>query len=113
MEKQILLLPGDGIGPEIIAETKRVLEEIARMYRHTFRFIEGRIGGDAIDATGSPFLRRRWVLPKVATQFCLAQSADQSGTAMPLKNGQKKGCCKYAKHWAFTPTFALSVYWNR
>jgi 3-isopropylmalate dehydrogenase len=54
MEKQILLLPGDGIGPEIIAETKRVLEEIARMYRHTFRFIEGRIGGDAIDATGSP-----------------------------------------------------------
>ncbi|MDQ2666574.1 MAG: 3-isopropylmalate dehydrogenase [Gemmatimonadota bacterium] len=49
----IALLPGDGIGPEIIAETRRVLSTVAAISDIAFAFGEGLIGGAAIDATGS------------------------------------------------------------
>jgi 3-isopropylmalate dehydrogenase len=49
----IALLPGDGIGPEIIAEARRVLAALSEMSDVVFTFDEGLIGGAAIDATGS------------------------------------------------------------
>jgi len=54
MTKKIILLPGDGIGPEIVAAAKKVLEKIAVKFKHTFNFETHRIGGDAIDAEGVP-----------------------------------------------------------
>jgi 3-isopropylmalate dehydrogenase len=49
----IALLPGDGIGPEIIAEARRVLTAVSELSDVRFTFEEGLIGGAAIDATGS------------------------------------------------------------
>jgi 3-isopropylmalate dehydrogenase len=46
-------LPGDGIGPEVLAEAVKVLDAVADKYGHTFAYREGLIGGAAIDATGS------------------------------------------------------------
>jgi 3-isopropylmalate dehydrogenase len=54
MQAHIILLPGDGIGPEVVAAGRRVLEAIARRYGHQFSFDEHRIGGCAIDADGTP-----------------------------------------------------------
>ncbi len=54
MQAKIVTLPGDGIGPDIIAEAVRVLDHVARRYGHTFSFEEALIGGCAIDATGNP-----------------------------------------------------------
>ena len=53
--KKIALLPGDGIGPEIIAEAVKVVEIIGEKKGIDFQFTEGLIGGAAIDATGGPF----------------------------------------------------------
>jgi 3-isopropylmalate dehydrogenase len=53
MKATITLLPGDGIGPEVLAEAVKVLKAIAAKYGHEFAFLEGLIGGAAIDATGS------------------------------------------------------------
>jgi 3-isopropylmalate dehydrogenase len=50
----IVLLPGDGIGPEVVAEGRRALEHMASVFGHAFRFNEQLIGGAAIDATGDP-----------------------------------------------------------
>jgi 3-isopropylmalate dehydrogenase len=50
----ITLLPGDGIGPEVTAAARVVLEAVARCFGHRFEFREGAIGGCAIDATGTP-----------------------------------------------------------
>ncbi|MDR7434400.1 MAG: 3-isopropylmalate dehydrogenase [Armatimonadota bacterium] len=50
----IALLPGDGIGPEVITEAVKVLEVVGDSFGHTFRFSEGLIGGRAVDATGFP-----------------------------------------------------------
>ncbi len=55
MEALIAVLPGDGIGPEVVREALRVLEAVARQGGHRFRFVEGAIGGAAIDATGNAY----------------------------------------------------------
>lgn len=55
MSKKILLIPGDGIGPEVVAEAKRVLEWCGKSAGESFVFEEALIGGAAYDATGTPF----------------------------------------------------------
>lgn len=54
MKANITLLPGDGIGPEIVAATRQVLETLASKREHEFSFAEHLIGGCAIDETGEP-----------------------------------------------------------
>lgn len=54
MKKKIVVLPGDGIGKEVTAEGKKVLEKIAESFGHQFEFDEATIGHDAIEATGNP-----------------------------------------------------------
>jgi 3-isopropylmalate dehydrogenase len=53
MKKKIIILPGDGIGKEVTAEGKRVLETIASLFDHEFEFDVASIGHDAIESTGS------------------------------------------------------------
>ena len=53
MNFKITLLPGDGIGPEVVAEAVRALEAIASKFGHTFIFTERLIGGCSIDKYGS------------------------------------------------------------
>ncbi|MBX2965522.1 MAG: 3-isopropylmalate dehydrogenase [Cyclobacteriaceae bacterium] len=53
MKKKIVILPGDGIGKEVTAEGKRVLQYIADSFGHEFEFEEGLIGHDAIEKTGN------------------------------------------------------------
>lgn len=54
MKKKIVILPGDGIGKEVTAEGKKVLEKIGEVFGHVFSFEEASIGHDAIEATGNP-----------------------------------------------------------
>jgi len=54
MHATIVTLPGDGIGPEVIAEGVRVLRAVAARWGHSFSFEEALMGGCAIDATGTP-----------------------------------------------------------
>jgi len=51
---EILILPGDGIGPEIMAQAVAVLESVDRRYKLGLQLVEGLVGGAAIDATGVP-----------------------------------------------------------
>jgi 3-isopropylmalate dehydrogenase len=54
VEANLVLLPGDGIGPEVLAEAERVLEEITRRFGHFFRTRRLPMGGHAIDSHGDP-----------------------------------------------------------
>ena len=54
MDAMIAVLPGDGIGPEVAAAGRAVLERVAQRYGHRFEFSEQLIGGAAIDAIGEP-----------------------------------------------------------
>src|SRR5215204_7155654 len=52
--KHILIVPGDGIGQEVTAVGKKVLDKIAAKFGHTFTYDEALIGHVAIEATGNP-----------------------------------------------------------
>ena len=67
MRAVITVLPGDGIGPEVVAEGLKVLRAIEKRFGHTFETSEALIGGAAIDATGT-------ALPDATLQA--AQKAD-------------------------------------
>ncbi len=68
MQAKIVLLPGDGIGPEVVAAARSVLNAVARQYGHTFETEEHPIGGAAIDACGNP-------LPEDTLGACLNADA--------------------------------------
>jgi len=68
MEAILTLLPGDGIGPEIIGEARQCLEAVAERFGHRFRFVAAPIGGAAIDACGDP-------LPEETLRQCQASAA--------------------------------------
>lgn len=63
MKKNICLLPGDGIGPEILAQGVAILKAVGQKFGHEFVFSEALIGGAAFDATGSP-------LPEATIEAC-------------------------------------------
>ncbi|HEX6290633.1 MAG TPA: 3-isopropylmalate dehydrogenase [Herpetosiphonaceae bacterium] len=67
MHATMTLLPGDGIGPEVVAEGAKVLAAVAERWEHRFELREALIGGCALDATGSS-------LPAETVQLC--RSAD-------------------------------------
>lgn len=54
MKGNIVTIPGDGIGPEIVREACKVLEQVGKVYGHTFTYKEVLMGGCSIDAYGVP-----------------------------------------------------------
>lgn len=54
MNYKIALIPGDGIGPEIVAEAKKVLDQVCGVYGHSFSYEEVLLGGASIDVHGVP-----------------------------------------------------------
>ncbi|MDE7246854.1 MAG: 3-isopropylmalate dehydrogenase, partial [Lachnospiraceae bacterium] len=54
MELKITCIPGDGIGPEIVAEAKKVLNAVAEKYGHDMQYTDILMGGASIDVHGVP-----------------------------------------------------------
>jgi 3-isopropylmalate dehydrogenase len=54
MKATLVLLPGDGVGPEVVTATRQVLESVAKRQHHEFSYESFPIGGIAIDETGDP-----------------------------------------------------------
>ena len=81
MEKQIAVIRGDGIGPEIVAQAILTLDKIAELYGHSFRYDEVDMGGCAIDKWGEP-------LPAPMLEKCLnADSVLLGAVGGPKWNG--------------------------
>ena len=68
MNYKIAVVPGDGIGPEVIDQALRVLDRIGEKYNHTFTYTKVLAGGAAIDATGK-------CLPQETIDVCKASDA--------------------------------------
>lgn len=68
MNFNIAVLPGDGIGPEIIEQAKKVVLAICKRYNHSVNFKSGLVGAAAIDQTGSP-------LPEETLELCKVSDA--------------------------------------
>src|SRR6476659_3838439 len=68
MQAIITTLPGDGIGPDVVAEGVRVLQAVAERFVHTFEIRSAMLGGAAIDATGT-------ALPEETLRLCRESDA--------------------------------------
>jgi 3-isopropylmalate dehydrogenase len=68
MQLNIVVLPGDGVGPEVTEQAVHVLREVANIHGHTFHFTEHDAGGVAIRRWGSP-------LPRATLDACLSADA--------------------------------------
>jgi len=68
VEAVVVLLPGDGIGPDVTACARQVLQTVADQYGHRFTFTEELMGGAAIDACGDP-------LPPATIDSCRSSDA--------------------------------------
>ena len=79
MNYNIALVPGDGIGPDVVAEAVKVLDKIGEKFGHSFTYNKVLAGGAAIDQTGKCLPQETIDICKAATQFCSAQWADRSG----------------------------------
>ncbi|UCG28092.1 MAG: 3-isopropylmalate dehydrogenase, partial [Bacteroidales bacterium] len=68
MDYKIALLPGDGIGPEILEQGRKALDAIGDKFNHRFLYEEGLIGAAAIDKSGNPF-------PEATFELCKKSDA--------------------------------------
>src|SRR5437667_407113 len=76
MAYKILVLKGDGIGPEVVGEALQVLKIIARRSAVDMDFKEGLIGGHALDATGNPSEKRAGKDGREAVDTCFYSEAE-------------------------------------
>lgn len=71
MNYNIAVIPGDGIGPEIVREAKKVLDVVGKKYGHTFSYTEVLMGGCSIDATGVPLTKEALETAKASDSVLL------------------------------------------
>lgn len=69
MKKKIALLPGDGIGPEVVTSAVAVLKETAAQFRHEFEFETALIGGIAIDEKTIRSQQKRLMYARALMRF--------------------------------------------
>ena len=97
MEYKLAVIPGDGIGPDVVEQTLLVLDKVGEKFGHTFHYQKVLAGGCAIDATGA-------CLPQETIDVCKASDAVLLGA--PATSGQNGPCCACGRPWGSSPTSA-------
>ncbi len=89
--KTIAILPGDGIGPEIMAEAIKVLETLQNSFGLDVRLEQGLVGGAAIDATGHPLPPETLELVKKADVVLLGAVGGPKWESLEIARRPEKG----------------------
>ena len=101
---KLLLFPGDGIGPEVMAELEKIIDRFNKEGVAKFEIEKGLVGGCAYDAHGKAISDSDMGSPKRPTRSFWPPSAVRSGTASLMTFGPRQGFCVCARSSAFTPT---------
>ncbi len=97
MKKTIVLLPGDGIGPEVTRAAAAVLRECAHEFTHQFEMQEFPIGGAAIDATGTPLPAETLAACRKADAVFLGAVGGAKWDALPVGKRPESGLLELRK----------------
>ncbi len=89
--KNILLLPGDGIGPEVITETKKIIDWFSKNGSVKFETSEALLGGAAYDAVGTPFPDETVVAAKKSDAVLLGAVGGPKWESLPIASRPEKG----------------------
>ncbi len=91
MTHKILLLPGDGIGQEIVAEAKKVLQVLQSEFALNIELEEAAVGGAGYDAEGSPLPESTLKLAKAADSIVLGAVGGPQYESLPRDKRPEKG----------------------
>ncbi|MEL0007131.1 MAG: 3-isopropylmalate dehydrogenase [Luminiphilus sp.] len=91
MTHQLLLLEGDGIGPEVIEQARRVLSVVDSQHKLGFSFNDARIGGVAIDHEGAPYPESTRVLARQADAILLGAVGGPQWDGLPASERPERG----------------------
>ncbi len=81
MELNITCIPGDGIGPEIVTEAKKVLNKVAEVYGHEMKFTDILMGGASIDVHGVPLTEEAIATAKAADAVLMGSIGGDTTTS--------------------------------
>tara|TARA_B100002051_G_scaffold92975_1_gene88863 strand:+ start:842 stop:1915 length:1074 start_codon:yes stop_codon:yes gene_type:complete len=90
-QHSVVLLPGDGIGPEITAVARQLLDAVSERHGFSLRFAEHLIGGSAIDATGEPLPASTLTACKAADAVLLAAIGSPRFDSLPREQRPETG----------------------
>lgn len=91
MTQQILVLPGDGIGPEIIAQAERVLAAVCERFNLDLSWQTALVGGAAIEAQGQPLPASTLALARAADAILLGAVGGPQWDTLPMAQRPEKG----------------------
>lgn len=97
MKKKIAVLPGDGIGKEVTQGAIQVLQAVGERFGHQFYFSFGKIGGEAIDATGTPLPDETLELCKESDAVLLGAVGGPKWDTQPVHLRPERGLLKIRK----------------
>ena len=101
MTLNITCIPGDGIGPEIVGQAKRVLEKVAEKYGHEMKFTDILMGGASIDACGEPLTDEAIATAKAADAVLMGSIGGDTNTSpwykLPPEKRPEAGLLKIRK----------------
>ncbi|MBO8178189.1 MAG: 3-isopropylmalate dehydrogenase [Bacillus sp. (in: Bacteria)] len=97
MEKHIAVLPGDGVGPEVMSGTVKVLKRIAERFGHQFRFHYGSIGGESIDQYGVPLTKETLEMCRKCDAVLLGAVGGPKWDQLPSHKRPEKGLLQLRK----------------
>lgn len=99
MQAKIALLPGDGIGPEVVNAAVTVLDKIAAGNHHTFEYQEGLFGIVGINATGSAFPDKTLKICEASSAILLGAVGGPAGSTPPGSPRPEAGLLALRKHF--------------
>lgn len=101
MEYKVGVISGDGIGPEIVTEAKKVLDQLGKIYGHVFRYEEILMGGCSIDATGEPLTDAAIASAKASDAVLMGSIGGNTSTSpwyqLPSEKRPEAGLLKLRK----------------
>lgn len=104
MEYRIGVISGDGIGPEIVREAKKVLDQVAKKYQHTFHYTDILMGGASIDVHGIPLTEEAIEAAKSSDAVLMGSIGGNTATSpwyqLPPEKRPEAGLLKLRKSLA-------------
>src|SRR5579885_450156 len=97
--RKVLVLPGDGIGPEIMGEVMRVVEFFDKRRIVSFEITEGLVGGCAYDAHGVPLTDETLAQAKAADAVLFGSVGGPKWRSCRSSSSPSAACCASARRW--------------
>jgi isocitrate/isopropylmalate dehydrogenase len=113
MKANIVLLPGDGIGPEVVREAVRVLDAIAGKYQHEWAYQECLMGGCSIDRCGSSLTDETLAICQAADAVLLGAVGGPKWDDPNARIAPSAASSPCARGSAYSPTCGRSRFTRR